>query len=265
MNEVCKLKNLSHSMYNCILNMHITSFSLSDAVNTIKHWVEDNQSKYVCVANVHMCMECFDSLEYRSIINASDMSIPDGKPLQFCLNLLGNKHVQQIRGTDITLELCRQANIKGWTIGFYGGKKETLNDLIVNISSLYPGIKIACAISPPFRNINEEEDNSYINQINQANVKLLFIGLGCPKQEQWMAEHRDRLNCIMLGIGAAFDFISENKKQAPRWVQKIGLEWLFRLCMEPNRLWKRYLIQNPRFIYHFSKQFIRYKFIKKAR
>ncbi|MBU0970232.1 MAG: WecB/TagA/CpsF family glycosyltransferase, partial [Proteobacteria bacterium] len=121
----------------------------------------------------------------------------------------------------------------------------------------YPGLHIACAISPPFRELTPQEDEEYTKQINKSGARILFVSLGCPKQERWMADHKDRLSCVMLGVGAAFDFLSGKKKHAPRWMQKVGLEWIFRLACEPRRLWKRYFKHNPRFIWYFGKQLIK--------
>jgi N-acetylglucosaminyldiphosphoundecaprenol N-acetyl-beta-D-mannosaminyltransferase len=131
--------------------------------------------------------------------------------------------------------------------------------VITKLKQQYPAIKIIYSYSPPFRQLTEEEDQQVIDQINQSEVYVLFVGIGCPKQEIWMAEHKQHLQCVMLGVGAAYDFIAGTKQHAPRWMQKIGLEWLFRLASEPKRLWKRYLKQNPRFIYHFTKQLIKHK------
>ena len=150
---------------------------------------------------------------------------------------------------------------KNLNIGFYGGSSDSILELVQsNLLKHYPEIKITYAYSPPFRALTEQEDKSVVQQINDTNVDVLFVGIGCPKQENWMAEHKEQLHCVMLGVGAAFDFIAGNKKHAPRWIQKIGLEWLFRLLSEPKRLWKRYLIQNPRFIWYFTLQLLGRKY-----
>jgi N-acetylglucosaminyldiphosphoundecaprenol N-acetyl-beta-D-mannosaminyltransferase len=127
----------------------------------------------------------------------------------------------------------------------------------------FPTLNIACSISPPFRPLTVEEDEIYIQQINDAGVRILFVGIGCPKQENWMAAHKERLLCVMIGVGAAFDFFSGRKRHAPRWMQKAGLEWLFRLVSDPRRLWRRYLKHNPRFVWHFGKQWLAYKLFEK--
>jgi N-acetylglucosaminyldiphosphoundecaprenol N-acetyl-beta-D-mannosaminyltransferase len=239
-----------------ILTTDVNITSLPEVIQTISQWIDEKSSHTVCVANVHVCMEAFDNKAYCELVNNADLIIPDGKPLAVGLKLSGFKEAQQIRGADITLELCRQANQHGWIIGLYGSTEKVLSDFEHFILVNYPNIKIACIISPPFRELTAEEDQQFIDQINAAGVQILFVGLGCPKQEQWMSTHKGRVNAVMLGVGAVFDFLSGNKKEAPWWIQAIGLEWLFRLCCEPKRLWQRYLKHNPRFLWYFAKQLL---------
>jgi N-acetylglucosaminyldiphosphoundecaprenol N-acetyl-beta-D-mannosaminyltransferase len=144
------------------------------------------------------------------------------------------------------LEAAAQENLP---VGFYGGSPEVLNMLIKRMQARYEGLNVAFSCSPPFREMSREEDLAIIEQINQSGVRILFVGLGCPKQEIWMAEHRGKVKAVMLGVGAAFDFHAGTIPQAPAWMQRVGLEWLFRLGTEPRRLWKRYLYHNPRFIF----------------
>lgn len=212
---------------------------------------------YVCVSNVHMCMEAYDSSEFRAVVNAADWVIPDGRPLSWAQRLLGHSDAEQVRGQDIMNALCESSGRSGLNIGLYGGSSEkVLGRVIERLTETYPDVRITFSLSPPFRELTEKEDRRVVEWINQANVNVLFVGIGCPKQEIWMAEHKSRINCVMLGVGAAFDFVAGSKRHAPKWMQKMGLEWLFRLFSEPTRLWKRYLKQNPRFIYHFSRQWL---------
>ncbi len=242
-----------------ILTLQVNITNLTNVLENIENWLKNQVSHYICVSNVHMCMETYDSSEFCDIINNADMVIPDGKPLALGLKLLGHKDAQQVRGADVTLAICEQAEQMGWVIGLYGGSEQALVDFKQFLLTQFPSIKIACAISPPFRELTDEEDQAYITQINQAGVQILFVGLGCPKQEHWMAMHKGKVNSVMLGVGAVFDFLSGNKKEAPRWVQSIGMEWLFRLISEPRRLWKRYLKHNPRFILFFGWQLLRHR------
>lgn len=240
-----------------VLTMHTHVTNLSDAVATVELFVERGEGAYVCISNVHMCMETYDDIEFRSIVNNADLVIPDGKPISWAQKLLGAKGAEQVRGQDIMNELCSISGEKSLNIGLYGGSSESVLDDVVNtLKCQFPDIRITYRYSPPFRSLSENEDNGIIHNINEAQVNVLFVGIGCPKQERWMAEHKDSLNCVMLGVGAAYDFIAGSKNHAPRWMQRIGLEWLFRLASEPRRLWRRYLKQNPRFVYYFLQQWL---------
>jgi N-acetylglucosaminyldiphosphoundecaprenol N-acetyl-beta-D-mannosaminyltransferase len=243
-----------------VITMDTTISTKSGVLDLIQQRNSSASSGYICVSNVHMCMETFDSESFREIVNSADMVIPDGRPIYWAQKLLGHKEAQQVRGQDIMNAICELSNTSDLKIGLYGGSSdEVLQQVITKLKQQYPAIKIIYSYSPPFRQLTEEEDQQVIDQINQSEVDVLFVGIGCPKQEIWMAEHKQHLQCVMLGVGAAYDFIAGTKQHAPRWMQKIGLEWLFRLASEPKRLWKRYLKQNPRFIYHFTKQLIKHK------
>ena len=210
--------------------------------------------KYICVANVHMCMEAFDNRQYAEIINKSAITVPDGKPLVWAQKLLGYDSASQIRGSDLMRSVCTKAEEFKIPIGLYGGSKTALDGFSCFLGKQYPDLLIPYAISPPFRKLSNAEDKRIIDDINISGARILFVGLGCPKQEYWMAEHKGKINCVMIGIGAAFDFFGGTKRQAPRFMQKTGTEWLFRFASEPRRLWKRYLKHNPRFVYYFLKQ-----------
>jgi len=241
--------------------MDVNVTYLNKAVNHVLTLAKRQQGAYVCVSNVHMCMEVTDSLEFQRVVNSADIILPDGKPLSIGQRLLGHKKAQQVRGQDIMNQICAESGKKEINIGFYGGSSSALLAIVKQkLLESYPDIKVTYAYSPPFRPLTAEEDMKVISDINAAEVNVLFVGIGCPKQEYWMAEHKQELHCVMLGVGAAYDFIAGSKKHAPRWVQKIGMEWCFRLCSEPKRLWKRYLSTNPRFIFHFGKQLIKYKY-----
>ena len=240
--------------------MRVDVVDLNEVLNRVTILSSAQTSAYVCVSNVHMCMEVFDSNEYRNIINNADLVLPDGRPIFWSQKLLGHKKAQQVRGQDIMRVVCKSTGQKALNIGLYGGSSdELLKQVVEKLSNDYSDIRITFAYSPPFTAITLEEDDEIIKKISESNVDILFVGIGCPKQERWMAQHKGKINCVMIGVGAAFDFIAGKKKHAPRWIQKIGLEWFFRLCSEPQRLWKRYLIQNPRFIYHFLKQVLKHK------
>jgi N-acetylglucosaminyldiphosphoundecaprenol N-acetyl-beta-D-mannosaminyltransferase len=237
-----------------ILGMRVDATSYTDVTRQVIDWAQNSVPAYVCVANVHMVMEAYDSGEFRSFVNNADLVTPDGMPLVLGLRSLGVRTAQRVYGPDLTEALLREAAARGLTVGFYGSTPEVLNKLIARIREKHPDLSIGLVYSPPFRSLTPAEDAEEVRRINDAGVQILFVGLGCPKQERWMAGHRDRIRPVMLGVGAAFDFLAGNKAQAPRWVMKLSLEWLFRLAAEPKRLWRRYLKQNPRFMFLFSLQ-----------
>lgn len=243
-----------------IITMRVDVTDRQRAVDTILGWATDAQSRYVCVSNVHMCIETYNDPAFRTTVNTADLTVPDGRPIFWAQKLLGHKNARQVRGMDLTLSLCERAAQQGISVGFYGGAPATLQTLQSTLQQRFPQLKIAFAISPPFRPLTQAEQDADIAAINSSNAGLVFVGLGCPKQERWMQEHRDKVNAVMLGVGAAFDFIAGNKKHAPNWMQTCGLEWFYRLLDEPKRLWRRYLYTNPKFIGLFVLQLLGKRF-----
>lgn len=231
-----------------ILGTNITPTNYSNSIVLINHWQKGHGSKYVCAANVHMIMEAYDSPSYQQVINQADMVTPDGMPLVWMLRRMGYSKQERVYGPTLTEKLLNTANEESIPVGFFGSTPEVLAKLVENVKRHFPLINIAYAFSPPFKELSTEEDNQIIKNINDSGARILFVGLGCPKQEYWMHEHRGKVQAVMLGVGAAFDFIAKTKPQAPSWMQKLGLEWLFRLIIEPKRLMRRYLYNNPRFI-----------------
>ncbi|MEW8682055.1 MAG: WecB/TagA/CpsF family glycosyltransferase [Candidatus Thiodiazotropha endolucinida] len=242
--------------YDSVLGMNINTITLDQTLYLIREWSISGLSKYICVSNVHMCMEVHDDAEFRNVVNSSDLTIPDGKPLTVALKILGNKEAYHIRGADLTRAILEISNQNSLVIGLYGGTNTAICKISDHVNKKYPNVKIGCSISPPYREITHEEDRKYIEMINNSGVQILLVGLGCPKQEVWMANHKDNIGAVMIGVGAVFDFLSGQKKEAPPIFQKLGLEWFFRLVSEPDRLWKRYAYHNPRFIWHFIKQLL---------
>ena len=243
-------------MHRMILSMRVDVTSIANVLKLTDNWMNSAEGYYVCVSNVHMCMECFDDGSFLDVVNNADLVVPDGKPLVWAQKMLGVTRPQQVRGMDLMLALCAHAENSCLPVGFYGGTPAVLRMLENSLKQRYPELEIGLTISPPFRPLSPQEDAEYLAKINDSGVRILFVGLGCPKQERWMAENRAKLNCVMLGVGAAFDFIAGQKRHAPRWMQAAGLEWAFRFLCEPGRLWKRYLKHNPRFIWYFSKQLL---------
>lgn len=244
-----------------ILTMTVDVVTITSAIERIFELVKAKKGSYVCVSNVHMCMETYDDIDFRTVVNNADIVVPDGRPIFFAQKLLGNKVAEQVRGQDLVEAICKASNSSDLNIGLYGGANPLiLREVQIKLKQAYPDIKITFMHSPPFRKLTDTETTIVLNEIRDTGVNVLFVGIGCPKQERWMAEHYSDLNCVLLGVGAAFDFIAGNKAHAPRWMQKMALEWFFRLCTEPKRLWKRYLLHNPRFMFYFLLQSIKKKF-----
>lgn len=239
-----------------VLGVNLAVSSYDQLVEKCINWSRANEPRTVFFATVHMLMEAHDSARFRSGLNAADMVNTDGVPLVWALRALGHKDARRVYGPDATEVLLRAAQETGIPIGLYGGTEETLAKLVSEAEKHYPGIQIAFKMSPPFRKLSDDEDNEIVRQISNSGARWLFVGLGCPKQENWIFNHRDRLPVVMLGVGAAFDFIAGSKAQAPRWMMRNGLEWLFRLVCEPRRLAGRYLKHNPRFVFLFLRQWM---------
>lgn len=240
-----------------VLGQRLDATDYADATARVIDWANRGESRYVCLSNVHMVMEGWDNPNFRQIINAADLITTDGVPLVWCLRALGLPSAVRVYGPDLTLHVCAAAAQQQLAIGLYGGTAQSLKEFAALLQSRFPAIEIACSIAPPFRPLTEAEDATYTKQLAESGARILFVGIGCPKQEIWMSEHRGRLNMPMLGVGAAFDFHAGRVKQAPAWLQAIGLEWLFRLLMEPRRLWRRYAWHNPRFVLFFIEQLLR--------
>ena len=228
------------------INIHTTSYS--DAVQTIISWAEEAQSRMVATANVHMIMEAHDDPSFKTILNWADLVTPDGMPLVWMLRRMGFPGQDRVYGPDLMLKVLVNARDAGLPVGFYGSKPQVLEALVNKMQDQFPGLHVVYAHSPPFYAQTAEESQRVVEEINASAPKILFVALGCPKQERWIGEHRNKIKAVMIGVGAAFDIHAGTLRQAPSWMQKFGLEWFFRLMVEPRRLWKRYLYHNPRFI-----------------
>ena len=202
---------------------------------------------YVCFSTVHMVMESHDSPAFAEKVNAADIIVTDGMPIVWMQRLQGHRG-QRIRANDLMISLCRRAEELGLRVGFFGGMPEVIEEIKARAAEDFPRLDVVYAYSPPFRPATADEDAAVVAEIERARPDLLFVGLGCPKQENWMAGHRDQLNAVMLGVGASFDFFAGNVRESPAWLGRLGLEWLYRLFQEPKRLWRRYLYLNPRFM-----------------
>jgi N-acetylglucosaminyldiphosphoundecaprenol N-acetyl-beta-D-mannosaminyltransferase len=242
-----------------IVDVRVDATSYGDAAARIVGWAGAGESKYVCVAAVNNVMEARDNPDFREAMNGADLVTPDGMPLVWGLRALGVPTATRVYGPDLTPAILEAAAAANVPVGFYGSTPETLQGLVDVVTTRWPNLTIAYTFGPPFAPLTAIEEAKIVRDVNASGARLLFVGIGCPKQELWMARQRGRLNVVMVGVGAAFDFLAGKKKQAPRFMQRTGTEWIFRLLTEPKRLWRRYLRHNPRFVVLFGAQLIRSK------
>jgi N-acetylglucosaminyldiphosphoundecaprenol N-acetyl-beta-D-mannosaminyltransferase len=240
-----------------IVGMRVDATSYRDATDRIMAWAKNGESRMVCAASVNNVMETRESGDFLDTMNRADLVTPDGMPLVWGLKLLGVKGPTRTYGPSLTEILFDRAEVSGVPVGFYGGTPEVLDDLLEIVGRRWPELKVTYAYSPPFRSLTAEERQREVADINASGARLLFVGIGSPKQDRWMDSNKNQIGAVMLGVGAAFDFIAGVKNQAPSILQRLGLEWFFRLLSEPRRLWRRYLVRNPRFLYHFGLQLVR--------
>jgi len=237
-----------------VLDILIDAVTMSAVIDRIGCWIDRRQKAYVCVAPVSTVMSAGDDPAYRQVINQADLVTPDGMPLVWIARARGQRAIGRVCGPDLMRQICTDPCLAHWRHFFYGSTSRTLEELQRQLCEWNPDIKICGAVSPPFREEARKEDANVIEQINAAHPDIVWVGLGAPKQDIWMALNRDALEApVLIGIGAAFDFLAGIKPRAPRWMQKSGLEWLFRLWCEPRRLWRRYVIGNTRFCFEFLK------------
>jgi N-acetylglucosaminyldiphosphoundecaprenol N-acetyl-beta-D-mannosaminyltransferase len=253
--ETRRADHMLQSRY--ILGMRVDATSYEDAATRVARWAKSAESRYVCIASVNNVMEAYDDPAFRSTMNDADLVTPDGMPLVWGLRRLGVTDASRVYGPDLTPAVLTKASDEGIPVGFYGGSPDVLEAFLGRVERGWPHLRIAYAWSPPFRDLTEEEDREVVKEVNASGAKMLFVGIGCPRQEIWMNRHRGRIDAVMLGVGAAFDFMAGVKKQAPRVMQRTGTEWVFRLVTEPRRLGRRYLRHNPRFAVLFGSQLLR--------
>jgi N-acetylglucosaminyldiphosphoundecaprenol N-acetyl-beta-D-mannosaminyltransferase len=233
-----------------LINIDLSLGSYADFVDKIIRLANrDNCSEYICVANVHMLVETYRNREFAKAVNNSIITTPDGVPLIWGLKWLYGIRQERVAGMDLVPDLLSLASQHKIPVFFYGGTWEILEKAKEHIGKFYSGIPYTGIYSPPFRTLTTEEEQEIIHIINASGAKIVFISLGCPKQERWMASMKDRINSVMIGIGAALPVLTGAQKIAPQWMRNSGLEWLFRLFQEPGRLFKRYLITNTIYIY----------------
>jgi N-acetylglucosaminyldiphosphoundecaprenol N-acetyl-beta-D-mannosaminyltransferase len=240
-----------------ILGVGVSAINMAIALATIDGWIERRRRQYVCITGVHGVMESQRDPELRRIHNAAGMATPDGMPLVWMLWASGHRSAERVYGADLMLAVLERSRERGYRHFIYGSSEATLARLRANLHVRFPGLRIVGSYSPPFRPLTASEDAAVVEMINAARPDIVWVGLSTPKQERWMAEHRARLEApVLVGVGAALDFHAGVVRQAPRFMQRSGVEWLFRLAMEPRRLWRRYLRNNPAFLVSISGQML---------
>jgi N-acetylglucosaminyldiphosphoundecaprenol N-acetyl-beta-D-mannosaminyltransferase len=240
-----------------ILGVGVSAIDMAQAIAIVDDWIARREPHYVCVSTVHGIMECQKSPSLRSLFNASGLTTPDGMPLVWISRLQGFGHVRRVYGPDLMLTLCEHSLDKGYRHYFYGGQTGVAEQLRARLERRFPGLQVAGTHCPPFRPLNPAEDSEDVERIRAGRADIVWIGMSTPKQDIWAAEHVQMLGGpVIIAVGAAFDFVSGRKRQAPRWMRQAGLEWLFRLLQEPRRLWRRYLLYNPLFVVKFLTQWL---------
>jgi len=241
-----------------VLGVGVSAIDMTLALETIDRWIVQREQHYVCVTGVHGVMESQSDEVLRRIHNRAGLVTPDGMPMVWLSWLRGERHVDRVYGPDLLAACCERSITRGYRHFFYGGGDGVAALLSERLRARFPELQVVGTYTPPFRPLSALEETELARQIAAAAPDILWVGLSTPKQERWMAEHIGRLQVpVMIGVGAAFDFHAGLKRQAPRWVQRAGLEWLFRLGTEPRRLWRRYLANNPRFVWHVARQLLR--------
>ena len=231
-----------------VLSAPIDVLDWATAINRIEAWASKLESRYVCICNAHSVVTASQDPVFLSVIRDADMATPDGAPVAWMMRQTGFQTQQRINGPDLMLHCCERAARSGTRVFLLGSLPATLEALTASLASRFPDLDIVGTLSPLFRALSAIEDAALIQTVNDSRSGIVFVSLGCPKQELWMAAHRGRINAVMIGVGAAFDFHAGTCKRAPSWMRDSGFEWLHRLASEPRRLWRRYLVTNSLFL-----------------
>ena len=232
-----------------ILGVNIAVTNMKKTVDYLDTNLKALSGSYICVSNVHTTVMSYEDESYRSVQNGAAVALPDGKPLSVACRKRGFAEAERVTGPDLMREIFLLSAKRGWRHYFYGSTEETLKALKTALKKTYPGIEVAGMYSPPFRPLTVEEDRAVVDRINLSKADFVWIGLGAPKQERWMAEHKGKVQGLMIGVGAGFDYHAGSLKRAPQWMQKCSLEWLYRLLQDPVRLFKRYLVTNTKYLW----------------
>lgn len=244
--------------------------ALTDYERTME-WIDATISQgrrgYVCVAAVHTVMVCQEDVELKAAVRGASLTVPDGQPLVWAMNALGHDLSSRVYGPELMARYCERAATNGTRMFLYGGRNQgALVQLALNLRRRYSGLKIVGGYSPPYRELSHDEQAAVATEIDRSKADVVWVGIGVPKQEKWMAAMRNTLEApVLIGVGAAFDFHAGLIPQAPNWMQSLGLEWMYRLVQEPRRLWKRYARYNPRFVTGFLLQYARHRGLRAIR
>jgi N-acetylglucosaminyldiphosphoundecaprenol N-acetyl-beta-D-mannosaminyltransferase len=231
-----------------VLGVGIHPINIPLALAAVDRWISRREPHYVCLTPIHAAYDAYCDPDLKRILNRSGLTAPDGMGIVWLLRLRGNHGVQRVYGPDLVVSLCEHGIARGYRHYFYGGETDVAKQLAERLTERFPGLAVAGAVSPPFGALTAGEDAAMVERINQSHPDIVWVGLGTGKQERWMADHQAQLEApVLIAVGAAFDFLSGRKPQAPPWMRRSGLEWLFRLGSEPRRLWPRYR-EYPRFL-----------------
>lgn len=239
-----------------VIGFPVTALSFDTQIDLMLRWASDRLSKTVCIANVHMLMEAHSNPEFASVLSNADMVTPDGMPLVWLMNFLGNHRQDRVAGMDVLLTLCRRMPANQVSVFFLGSERSTLNRIRARLKREFPSVRLAGMEPLPFRPLTAEEDAAVVDKINQSGAGIVLVSLGCPKQELWIHQHQGQIAAVMVGLGGAFPVFAGVHKWAPAWIRKSGFEWFYRLIQEPRRLWKRYFHTIPPFVYLATKQVV---------
>lgn len=239
-----------------IIRLNIENISFQEALSKVTEWGSERFPSYSCFVNGHMSIEAYWNREFSGFVNQANLVLADGKPVAFSYKLLYGISQERIAGMDFMPAIIDVCAKEGLSLFLFGSTDKVLNKISERIIELHPELVIAGKISPPFREFTEQEVQDFIDQINESGANVVLVGMGCPKQETWMAKNSKNINATLLGVGGAFSVYAGMVKRAPRWMQRFSLEWLYRLLQEPGRMWKRYLVTNTLFIFLVAKQLL---------
>lgn len=242
-----------------VVSIPVSTGTYADFIKSLVATATGKKSEYACVANVHMLVEAYKNRRFAQVVREAGYVTPDGKPLSWALRLLHGIKQERVAGMDLLPDLLKEAEASKLSVFFYGATDETLEKTRTYLAKQYPHLQVAGMHSPPFRNLTALEEKKIAEKINASGASFVFVVLGCPKQEKWMAGMKGRVNAVMVGVGGALPVMIGEQRRAPQWMQKGGLEWVFRMVQEPGRLFKRYAVTNPLFLYLLMKAYLRKK------